>query len=143
MDPRAPFVSILVTIRGCLHLRPAVRNPQDHPSHYPPKSNNILSYYAKMKMLLCPLCLLSVCCDLSSVQGPCARVPGRRQKSSRDDNDGTIKNNEHERAYEFDPSSNISAYGMVLLSMVYGGIWTPVHPTVIAYLATCAAKSED
>jgi len=96
-----------------------------------------------MKMLLCALSLLSVCCDLSSVQGPCARVPGRRQKSSRDDNDGTIKNNGHERAYEFDPSSNISAYGMVLLSMVYGGIWTPVHPTVIAYLATCAAKSED
>ena len=51
--------------------------------------------------------------------------------------------NEHERAYEIDPSSKISANSMVLLSMVYGGIWTPVHPTVIAYLATCAVKSVE
>ena len=42
--------------------------------------------------------------------------------------------NEHARAYDIDPSSKSSANSMVLLSMVYGGIWTPVHPTVIAYL---------
>jgi hypothetical protein len=39
-----------------------------------------------------------------SCPGPMARVPGRRQKSSWDDYDGTIKNNEHEQAYELDPS---------------------------------------
>jgi hypothetical protein len=27
--------------------------------------------------------------------------------------------------------------------MVYGGIWTPVRPTVIAYLTTCAVKSVE
>ena len=51
--------------------------------------------------------------------------------------------NEHERAYEIDPSSNISAYDIVVRSMVYGGIWTPVYPAVIAYLAMCAAKSAE
>ena len=40
--------------------------------------------------------------------------------------------NEHERAYDIDPSSKSSANSMVLLSMVRGGIWTPVHPKVIA-----------
>jgi len=59
----------------------------------------------------------------------------------------TIKNKEagagQERAYEIDPRSNISANNMVFLSMVHGGIWTPMHPTVIAYLATCAAKSAE
>ena len=48
--------------------------------------------------------------------------------------------NEHDRAYEIDASSKISANNMVLLTMVYGGIWTPVRPAVIAYLAMCAAK---
>ena len=40
--------------------------------------------------------------------------------------------NEHERAYDIDPSSKSSANSMVLLSMVRGAIWTPVYRTVIA-----------
>ena len=69
----------------------------------------------------------------------CRVVPGQHTCCPGKTNFGTILN-EHDRAYEIDASSKISANNMVLLTMVYGGIWTPVRPAVIAYLAMCAAK---